>query len=441
MHRGSVLKGPSFHWEFEPVRDADKLLPCPVEFGRNRQFWMDFHVPAGTPGGLYRSRVEVKADGEDAGYFTVELTVLPFDLPLPRTQFDLRKPYRQTLHSSKQITSLKGVLKNTDKAKAMTRAHMKNLRDHAIFYQELAFTDDEKDFAEMVKLYRELNIPLNYICGMSAVDSNYIPELCGGKKLSEVGTPAWCRADLKRMSDYAEYIAAKLDSLNIPRSAAHFDGIDEAQGAGSLRRMAAYRDIVFRLGMRTHSTGWEDNFYNLPAYETLHDTAALVDRKNAERWHALGCEILPYCAPFIGPDNPDLMRRSHGINMYRTNQDGWTELAYDGGSNYHTWNDLYGYDTTYRAFRFIVSTAEGPIINTVAFSGMRDGQNDVRYATLMYQLADECFATGKIENIVAAREAIGWFRDLPYPYQGDLDVLRSRISYHIIRLMKKLGKL
>jgi len=135
------------------------------------------------------------------------------------------------------------------------------------------------------------------------------------------------------------------------------------------------------------------------------------------------------------------MRRSHGINMYRTNQDGWMELSYDMCCDYHTWNDRYGYDTTYRAFRFIVSTYEGPVINTVAFCGFRDGQNDVRYATLMYQLADECFASGKLENVVAARKAVGWFRDLPYPYEGDLDVLRSQIAARIIMLMKQLGKI
>ena len=441
VHSGSVLKGPCFLWEFEPVRDADKLLPCPMEFGRNRQFWMDFHVPAGSPAGTYRSRVAVKADGADAGYFTVELTVLPFDLPLPCTQFDHGKPYQQMLYNSMDLTNLKKILKDPVKAKTATIAHLKNLKDHAILYQRFDFSFNENDFEEMVQLYRDMNLPITFVARLSATDSNAMAERDGAPPLSQVGTPEWCRADLKRMEDCAEYVAKTLDSLNIPRSAAHFDGFDEAQDAGSLRRMAAYRDIVFRKGMRTHSTGWEDNFHNLPAYETLHDTAALVDRKNAERWHAIGCEILPYCAPFIGPDNPDLMRRSHGINMYRTNQDGWTELAYDGGSKYHTWNDLYGYDTTYRAFRFVVATAEGPIINTVAFSGMRDGQNDVRYATLMYQLADDCFASGKVENIIAAREAVGWFRDLPYPYTGDLDKLRAGLTCHILAMMKQLGRL
>ena len=96
-----------------------------------------------------------------------------------------------------------------------------------------------------------------------------------------------------------------------------------------------------------------------------------------------------------------------------------------------------------------VLTQKGPIINTIAFSGVRAGQDDVRYATLMYQLADECFKTGKPECVIAARKAIAWFRDQPMPtgtpgvsmsMDVDLYDYREKVTYHIISLMKVLGK-
>jgi len=273
-HAGSVLKGPRFQWAFEPVKDADKLLPCPIEFGQNRQFWADLHVPAGTPPGTYKGRINIKADGADAGFVTLELTVLPFDLPLPKTQYDHSKPYRQTLSSSKQLGNLKKTLKDEKRAWDQVRKHVKNLWDHAICYQEIGFDNGTDDFDKMVQMYREKGIPITYIAGLAAIDSQFTTELCGGTKLSEVANPTWGKADKKRMEDYADYVAKKLDELKIPRECAYFDGIDEAQDAGSLRRQAMYRNVVFQRGMKTHSTGWEDNFRNLPAYETLHDTAA-----------------------------------------------------------------------------------------------------------------------------------------------------------------------
>ena len=125
--------------------------------------------------------------------------------------------------------------------------------------------------------------------------------------------------------------------------------------------------------------------------------------------------------------------------MYRSNYDGWWNLAYDSGK-YHTWNHRFGYDTTYRPFRFIIDVKDGPVINTIAFCGMREGQDDVRYATLLHQLADECFESGDVTKIVEARKSLAWFRDLEFPVPDDLYAYRAGVTHHIIRLMKVLGK-
>lgn len=419
-HGGSVFTGPTFQWQDEPIWDADKLMPCPCEFGRNRQFWIDFHVPKGTPSGIYRGKVKVKEEGKEVGYFTLALTVLPFDLPLPKTQFDHGRPFLQSLMG-------------TD----VGEEHMLNAKKHAILYQAIGFDYDKQKMKKKIDYMRSIGLPVKWIdagIAMTSVRGE------GAPPVHEWGTPENIKMDLDNISKQAQYMNKVLKFCGVNESGiVYWGGIDEAQDAGTLRSMTPYRNRVFHEGHRTATTGWEDNFYNMPAYETYHTTAAFVDRKNAERWHAIGCFITAYAAPFIGPDNPDLMRRSHGLQMYRSNYDGWWNLAY-GYGGYHPWNNLYGYDTTYRQFSFIVSTAKGPIINKVAFCGMRDGQNDVRYATLMYQLADECFASGKPENILAARKAVAWFRGLPFPDSGDLDKARAGLTWHILAMMKQLGK-
>jgi len=419
-HWGSVLTGPTFQWEDEPVWDADKLLPCPCEFGRNRQFWIDFHVPKGTKAGIYSGKVKIKEEGKEVGAFTIALTVLPFDLPFPQTQYNLKQPYLQALMG-------------TDAGEE----HVLNCKKHGLLYQAFGLDMDMQKMKKKVDYAKSIGLPVVWLNGELAATS------VGGEgapPISEWGTPENIAMDVGNIGRKARYInkLLKYCGLNDP-SIVYWGGYDEAQDAGTLRMMAPYRKEVFKAGQRTATTGWEDNFLNLPAFETYHTTAAFVDRKNAERWHAIGNLISSYAAPFIGPDNPDLMRNSHGLKMYRNNYDGLWNLDY-GHGGYHPWNSLYGYDTTYRTFSFIVSTAKGPIINKVAFCGFRDGQNDVRYATLMYQLADECFASGKIDNIIVARKAVAWFRELPFPNSGDLDKVRAGMTYHILAMMKQLGK-
>lgn len=430
-HFGSVKTGPSFIWPFEPVYDADKLLPCPGKFGWNRQFWIDLYVPKTAKAGVYTGKVQVKTDGVNTGYFTISVNVLPFVLPYPKTQFDLSRPYLQTLANDRQLKEHIAELKDRKAAEEMTAKHILNLKKHGILCQRVSFTLDDT-FEWMVNKMREYGVDVEWVDAGSCHDSWTHPE---SPPLSKCDLAA----DLVRMDKQTDYAVKAAGRLGIAPSKIYYYGIDEAQDAGVLRRMAAYCDIIFRKGMRTCKTGWEDNYFNLPAYETYHSTASLINRKISERWHAIGNLLTTYAAPFVGPDNPELMRRTHGLEMYRSNYDGWYNLAY-AQSKYHAWNDQYGYDTTYRAFRFTICTNKGPLVNTVAFCGMRDGQNDVRYATKMYQLADECFKSGKLENIIAARKAIAWFRELPFPGSGDLDQTRAGMTYHILALMKQLGK-
>jgi len=432
-HWGSVLKSPEFKWMFEPVCDADKLLPCPGEFGQNRQFWIDIHVPKTAKAGTYTGKVQAKVAGKNVGYFTISMKVLPFVLPLPKTQFDHQEPFSQNIANSRQLGACVKDLKSRKAGEEMARKHMINLMKHGIVAQAIGFSYNADEFEWTVNEMRKLGLPVLWVDGDITKDSFTTP----GEKVDL--NKCDLKADIVRMDKQTAYVLQEVKRLGIDPKNVYFYGIDEAQDAGTLRMQAAYRDQVFRKGMRTCSTGWEDNFLNLPAYETYHTTAAFVDRKNAERWHAIGNQITAYCAPFIGPDNPDLMRGTHGLKPFRCNYNGWWELAYCA-DKYHAWNDLYGYDTTYRTFRVTIATYKGPTINTVAFCGLRDGQNDVRYATVMYQLADECFASGKPENMVVARRAIGWFRELPFPDSGDLDKARAGMTYHILAMMKQLGK-
>ncbi len=443
---GSTVTHPEFDWAFEPVWDADTLQPVPCDFGRNRQFWLVVHAPENAKAGIYRGAVKIKTEGKITGEVTLVLKVLPFALPMPMTQFNRDLPFDPSLASKMDVTYLTTRLKDPVKAEEMATAHMVNQRKHSILSQPLAIPIDRPDDLEkMINLHRSLGLRLTNINGGSA-----------HTRFREFGDtrPYWSTmekhmvdAAMEKHKAHVDRVTALADRFGLDRKYIYFFGKDEAQGASALREEFPFRDYVLRNGMKTMTTGWEDNFQKSPSHETYHTTAALVSYKNADRWHAIRGQITAYCAPFMGPDNPHLMRYTHGLVPYRHNYDGWWELAYAGSA--HEWNNRFGWDTTYRPFRVAVLTRKGPIINTIAFSGIRAGQDDVRYATLMYQLADECFKSGKVECVVAARKAVAWFRDQPMPtgtpgvsmsMNVDLYAYRENVTNHILSLMKVLGK-
>ena len=437
---GSSLKAASFEYAFEPVRDADKLLPCPCDFGRNRQFWMDIRAPETAKADIYRGKVSVKVGGQEVGYVTLAVKVLPFELPLPMTQYDRKKNFTQYLASGQQIGPLTEVFKDEEKAWEWTRKHIINQKKHSIFTQAFGIDPENPEhFLKTLAFHKEQGLPVLLINGGAGFVSYGMEAREKQVPLAEVATKERIDKDFGPYCERVKKVGELLDKHLGRRDVAFFFGIDEAQDAGTLRTMMMYRDVVFREGMNSMTTGWEDNYRNDPSHETYHTTASYVDRINAQKWHYMKGTITTYAAPFIGPDNPHLMRSTHGLKMYRSNYDGWWNLAYDSGK-YHTWNHRFGYDTTYRPFRFIIDVKDGPVINTIAFCGMREGQDDVRYATLLHQLADECFESGDVTKIVEARKSLAWFRDLEFPVPNDLYAYRAGVTHHIIRLMKVLGK-
>lgn len=444
---GSTVTHPPFNWAFEPVWDADTLQPIPCQFGRNRQFWLVVHAPEKAKAGIYRGKIKIKTEGEVTGEVTLALRVLPFSLPMPMTQFDLDTPFDPSLACSMQLDTLLGALKDPKKAEEMTWAHMMNQRRHSIISQPLGISVARPETLErMIKLHQKAGLRITNMYAGAA-----------HTKFREFGDtrPYWTtmekhmvEAEMKKHRAHVDAVKVLVDRFKLNPKYVYFYGKDECQSANGLREEFPFRDYIFRQGMRTRTTGWEDNYWNSPTHETYHTTAAYVHYMNADRWHAMGAQITAYCAPFMGPDNPHLMRYTHGLVPYRHNYDGWWELAYDNAGA-HAWNHRFGWDTTYRPFRVVIPTMKGPIINTVAFSGVRAGQDDVRYATLMYQLADECFESGKTDCIVKARKAIAWFRDEPIPtgtpgisMSMDIDLYeyRAGVTFHILELMKVLGK-
>ncbi|GAA0956330.1 hypothetical protein GCM10009554_65660 [Kribbella koreensis] len=63
-----------------PENAAQGGFPLAVPAARNQAFWFDIYIPRRAPAGVYRGRIEVRAD-DQVRMVPVELTVFPFTLP------------------------------------------------------------------------------------------------------------------------------------------------------------------------------------------------------------------------------------------------------------------------------------------------------------------------------------------------------------------------
>ncbi len=88
---------------FKPMaksfRDAAKLQPVALKEGEFKQFFLTAHTDQNTPSGFYQGSVELVRNTNVIGSIPVEIRVLPFELPEPRSYFDLNKEYLTTLMS------------------------------------------------------------------------------------------------------------------------------------------------------------------------------------------------------------------------------------------------------------------------------------------------------------------------------------------------------
>ena len=154
-----------------------------------------------------------------------------------------------------------------------------------------------------------------------------------------------------------------------------------------------------------------------------------VGAESARKWHAVGGKVATYASPHTGPENPDYMRRAHGMVLYKADLDGTCNYHYrQGGSN--VWNEFN--KGTFRGFCMTYPTREG-VIDTIAWEGFREAIDDVRYATMLRQLAFKAIETGDVDKRYAGKIALQWLALLDEK-TVDLNAMRLEMINHILRI-------
>ena len=422
---------PKFNYGIEPVRDAKILQPVEMRTGRCQQFWITVKVPEEAAEGVYNGTLKLLADGKALGEIRLALRVLPFQLPSPKTHYDLTRDYYVVLFNHCSLTEEIDLTKNQAAAEKRMLAEFKNMKDHnALHPFGPCYRNNREFFVRQLELMKESGLPCRPL--WNAVSSANMKWILAPDENRTPDLFEECFSNFKKLVDEAFDLTKK----TLGHCEVYCYGFDEATSYRSLAvSQPPFWQYIQSKGGKIVTSGWDNNYKFVGYIEDAHLQASVIDQQRADRWHAVGGRILSYASPFSGPENPELFRRNKGLRMYKANYDGPSTYQYYEG--HHIWNEFLK-GARYRNFNLVYPSIDG-VIDTIAWEGYREGIDDVRYATLLKMLAAEAMQSKSLEIQYEGKKAIVWL-ELLDELSENLDTVRLEMIEHIMGLRKILGK-
>lgn len=435
-----------------PVSDSPSLLPVALKQGESKQMWITTKVPAGTPEGVYTGTIGITADGAPAGQLTLKIRVLPFELPAPKTYYDLNKDfYVMMYHSSTYKSALTGTTGNTALAETRLLNQYRNLVEHNVVNlptNAVYELNQPQTYLRQLQLMSQAGMNLNPLFGVGpAFTSNeyysvYSSYLVAKKAYEANPTDAnrinmenKYNAYLATLEPAKTYIQTAFNDVSaaVGHTNLYFDGWDEAEWNRLMWQQELWRYAKENVGAKLFATG-NDTHLNLAVKEDFLNWAGEPTRAKADAWHALGSDkiITNYAYPHSGPENPDFMRQRHGMWLYKANYDAVYNYIWYFESQYvNVWSEYI--DATFRAFNFVYPT-KTDVIDTIAYEGFREGVDDIRYATKLKQLAQEAIASGVSARVAAANKALSWLEAVD-ERSANAYLVRNEMIAHIMKML------
>lgn len=388
--------------------DAKTLQPVALPAGAFKQFMLTAHVARGVKPGVYRGQVELAAGGKAVASIPVALRVLPFELPLPATRFDLSRNF---------IVSLMGAWPKLGPDHPAFLPTLKNLRRHNILHLgPNCGPDTPKDEAsKLVAAMKEAGFETHPIFGGS------LPWLGehDGTPLTFDELMGYKRSAVSWKQFYLEHFGHTDAAL----------GLGDEQGASWVAKTRPAWRLVHEQGMKVNLAGHSHYFYKGGYMLDIYPAAGSPEELEKPRpWNEVGFTAVGfYASQHNGSENPSFVRRQHGLLGYLSNY----SMVDNYEFAYGPWNDL-AYDL-YKPMVLAYPTGQG-LVDTLAWEGFREGIDDIRYATRLHLLAQEAIKSGKLDRIYAGRKVLQWFA-LMKGAEVDLNAVRAEMVEKILNLM------
>lgn len=413
-----------------PFYDAKTLQPVTIpEWGRNQQFTITFTVSEKQAPGIYRGEIEFTG----AVNVPVTFEVLPITLPKQGSPINNLDVSYITLNNSFPAP----IGSTFEKRLACTAAAMKEVYNHRMFHTdcmwdtpELARLAREAGFPEPDRLFTHNtgNIPdwRAFYPGRNEADLTLADKDAVEKVIMRGLIPAlvWQRETFK--------IRPEVFMLFYSESSAYGSLVKAQEGRAEMARKAGY--TVWAHTMRDDLVRIDGDVMDKTATTT-------VFAKYARQWNAIGNELLNYADPFPSSENPEYFRRRTGVMMYKCGFAGdMMHECYRRMWPFHEWQTE-GEIGNYRNFELCYPSHDRHIWK-LAYDGIREAMNDVRYFTALKIRAVKYRNSENEELRREAKRQLLWL-ELLDENTADLDMLRAAVADRIMimdRLIEKEGK-
>lgn len=413
-----------FNEHLTPVSDAATLQPFTFTAGEFKQIWITIEVPK-TAGGIYSGTISVFVDGKAEGKIPLQLRVLPYELPDPKTNYDLEREYYTSIYNANNLAiylSQNGG--DMEKARRRLLNEYVDMRKHNVWYpmiREMKAGEEEAMKAQL-EVYKEAGLRTDTIFGV-------VPALPPYEYLTspDVTTKPFEEQPLpEELLERVDIASALVKKVLGPATVYAF-GWDEP-AMPLLRAQRKPWKHIQKEGIKTYSTAHDGHLIHGGYNEDFVNYGGKYSKETSAKWHAFGARITSYAAPHTGPENPDFMRRTHGLDLYKADADGTNNYMLNGWA----WNDFAMEDINFRSFNVVYPGIDAPI-GTIQWAGFREAIDDVRYATLLQQLARKAMESGNIDSIYQGRMALQWLTLLDTK-TCDLNAARLEMIAYIDKL-------
>ena len=382
--------------------DAATLQPVRLPKEQFRNFFLTVKTTKDTPAGVYRGEIKLvkgqkTVDGrlEALGSIPVEIHVADYELPHPK---GFKEPERDFLVSMyhhftfRQIASLNGG--DLELAIRQNAAMLRDMAKHGqtMYYPGCPYPDPE--------FYKTLDL---------VVESGLRPDVFMG-----VLVP-WTKPE-----DFAalpKRLAAELDRRYGHHNLYTIYGDEPTLGGWLEKELVETMEAWQACGLKFALAG-EDCVFRKVGFG--HDWGVLAidptipNAPLKEKWAKQpGARYAWYANQHVGPENPALNRRQNGLAPWLNGYNSLCNYAHHLGP----YND--NACVLYRPMVYAYGTHDG-VLDTIQWEGFREGIDDVRYATLLCQLARKAKASSDVKTRHLGGKAFQYLALLdPSDYSAD----------------------
>lgn len=384
-------------------QDSADFKGASLREGEFKQFLLTLHAGKDRKPGIYEGHVTVRKAGRILCRIPLRLRILPFVLPPPKTYSDTSKDFRMFMCDYISLSLIR-MLNGNDPALAEKQlvAILKDFVAHGETMPHYRGVFDHPEYA------REAGCDLSVLVTRGMYNA----------------APADRDFDVRR--------CVELHKKKFGSHEGYYMSWGDEYGLQTLRMIRpmvkAYQQAGFRFTVNS-SRGYQYGGYLAdllwPPVWPDQSSSALTSKYNFMNSDGL---FGWYAMQHVGVENPAFIRRQYGLGPYRAG----LSCHYNYAHHLYGYNDLRG--DTYRSMNLVYGDGKG-VIDTLAYEALREGLDDIRYATALQLLARPLAKSGNVEARYAAKKALQFLAELDTD-AFDLASARLEMIRHILTLLE-----